>query len=244
MIIVSRLTVQPQAEQQRITMMRNTNPRTRFIYIVLSKTPTRFGVMIRRMIKDEYNHASIAFDEQFRELYSFGRYQYKVPLVAGLVKEYPERFSLLKKTYIQVRVYKIPVTQEQFQKGKRRISQIVNDEDGYLYNLFSVLSFPLTGGFATFKAYSCVEFVTHLLRYMNIPLSEEKPEYRFTPEDIRNSLELFLTYEGNLLDYCSASSEEARFFLSHPNYVLAAGKSMYAVARLLYRMVRHHGVSV
>lgn len=219
--------------------MKNSGTDNKYIFIVLSQTPTKFGIIIRRIIKEQYNHASIAFDERLDELYSFGRYQHKVPLVAGLIKEYPERFSLLKKAYINVRIFKIPVSQAQFIKGKCRVRQIDRDKDGYLYNLFSVISYPFFGGFSTFKAYSCVEFVAHILHFMNVPLCDDKADCRYTPEEIGSSLDLYLEYEGNLLDYCNRKTDEFEHFFESPNYIMATGKSVKSVARLLYRMVRY-----
>lgn len=215
----------------------------RYVYIVLSQTPTRFGSVIRKIIKEHFNHVSIAFDESLVELYSFGRYQHKVPLVAGLIREYPERFSLLKKAFINARIYKIPVSQAQYIRGRRRIRQITKDKDGYLYNLFSVISFPVLGGFSTFKAYSCVEFVAHVLRYMHIPLDDNRPEYSFTPEAIALSLDQYLEYEGNLLDYCNRTSSETEHFLENPNYLIATYRSVIVVGRLLYRMLRYREAS-
>ena len=41
---------------------------TRYIYVVLSQTPTKFGSMIRRRTKTKYSHISISFDEKLIEL--------------------------------------------------------------------------------------------------------------------------------------------------------------------------------
>ena len=209
------------------------------VFIVLSQTHTRFGFIIRKVTGEQFNHVSIAFDENLAELYSFGRYQHKVPLVAGLIKEFPERFSLSKSSFINVRIYKIPVSCTQYKKGKRRIRQITKDKDGYLYNLFSVISYPVIGGFSTFKAYSCAEFVAHLLRYMNILIDDERPEYSFTPENLGSSFNLFLEYEGNLLEYCSHENDSLEYYMENPNYLTATGRSFLVLSRLIYRMLRY-----
>ena len=155
-----------------------------YIYVVLSKTPTKVGSAIRKLAGIKYNHASIAFDRELIQLYSFARRQYKNPLDAGLVREHPEWFSLRRHNRVDVRIYKIPVTREQYLKGKTRILEIKHDSDGYLYNLFSVLFFPFMKGFETYKAYSCAEFVAHMIRTMGIELSPNKLDCMFTPQDI------------------------------------------------------------
>lgn len=45
----------------------------RDIYIVLTGTGTAFSGIIKWFTKAELNHASIAFDSELREVYSFGR---------------------------------------------------------------------------------------------------------------------------------------------------------------------------
>lgn len=211
-----------------------------YVYIVISQTPTLFGRVIRKIMKLKYNHASIAFDDKLEELYSFGRIQNKTPIIAGLVKEYPDRFSLRKKDYVSVKIYKIPVTNAQYQLGLNRIKQIEEDKDGYLYNLLSVLSYPLSKGFATYKTYSCVEFVVHMIQHMNIPLLDNRARYNYTPEELAKSLDQPVFYEGNLLDYCHNTSEEADFFFQRPKYIVATIKSIGIICRLIYRGFRYY----
>ena len=176
--------------------------RNYYIYVVLSQTQTRVGGAIRKLARIRYNHAAIAFDSELKQLYSFARRQYKNPLDAGLVREHPEWYSLRRFDRVDVRIYKIPVTRQQYLKGKSRILEIRHDADGYLYNLFSVLFFPFLKGFETYKAYSCAEFVAHMLRTMNIELAGDKLACAYTPQEIGERMGSWLMYEGNLLDYC------------------------------------------
>lgn len=208
-----------------------------YVYIVLSQTPTGFGRLIRKVAKLEYNHASIAFDKDLHELYSFGRKQSHVPLVAGFVKEYPERFSLKTNPQVNAKIYKIPVTRQQYILGKKRILQIENDEDEYLYNLFSVLLFPVIHGFSTFKAYSCSEFVIHILGCMNICIKDQKPCWQYTPEEIGDIFEQCLCFEGNLLEYCSSNQNDSEYFFENPGYLTATVGSIKVIARLIFRTI-------
>lgn len=207
-----------------------------YIYVVLSQTPTGFGRIIRKIGKISYNHASIAFDKELMELYSFGRKQNQVPIVAGFVKEYPERFSLKKNFHVNTKIYQIPVTRSQYMMGKERVQQIANDDD-YLYNLFSVLLFPFVHGFSTFKAYSCAEFVVHILGYMNISLKNEKLCCQYTPEDIGKIFQQYLYFKGNLLDYCSSNQTNCEYFFQNPSYIRATISSLHIIARLLFRKI-------
>lgn len=217
---------------------KSSHDREYYIYIVISETPTEFGRMIRKFAKIKYNHASIAFDENLKQLYSFGRHQYKNPLNAGLVKEYPERFTLRRFSRINVRIYRVPVTKEQYTLGKSRILEIKHDSDGYLYNLFSVLSFPVLKGFHTYKAYSCAEFVAHMVRTMGIELDSDKQNCEYTPEEIGRHINSCLFFEGNLLDYCREDEPIAGNFFDNPGYRQTAKTSCVLPAKLLYRKIR------
>ncbi len=208
-----------------------------YIYVVLSKTPTKVGGAIRKLAGITYNHASIAFDRELIQLYSFARRQYKNPLDAGLVREHPEWFSLRRHNHVDVRIYKIPVTREQYLKGKTRILEIKHDSDGYLYNLFSVLFFPFMKGFETYKAYSCAEFVAHMIRTMGIELSPNKLDCMFTPQEIGERIGNWLMFEGNLLEYCQTRPGKGNFF-EKPGYRRTAKTSVVLVITLLYRKMR------
>ena len=208
------------------------------IYLVISETPTKFGSVIRKFAHIKYNHASIAFDENLRRLYSFGRRQYKNPLNAGLIREYPERFTLRRFSRINVRIYRIPVTREQYLQGKSRILEIRHDRDGYLYNLFSVLSFPLLKGFHTYKAFSCAEFAAHMLRTVGLELDAGKQSCEFTPEEIGSRFNDLLFFEGNLLDYWKSAPAVPNDFFSDPGYLRTARTSCSLPMRLLYRKLR------
>ena len=57
------------------------------IYIVLTDTGTLLSKAIGMYTRTDLNHASIAFDEQLTEMYSFGRKQRHNPFIGGFVKE-------------------------------------------------------------------------------------------------------------------------------------------------------------
>lgn len=209
-----------------------------YIYIVISETPTEFGKVIRKFAKIKYNHASIAFDQELKQLYSFGRRQYRNPLNAGLIKEYPERFTLRRFSRINVRIYRVPVTKEQYTLGKSRILEIKHDSDGYIYNLFSVLSYPVFKGFHTYKAYSCAEFVAHMVRVMGIIMDPAKLNCEYTPEEIGSYVSNCLFFEGNLLDYCTWVPPVVGNFFDKPAYTLTAKTNCVLPVKLLYRKIK------
>lgn len=210
----------------------------KYIYIMLSQTLTDFGSVIRRVLDSEYNHASIAFESNLENLYSFARYHNCIPFVAGPVNEFPERFTLNKKDYVQVKIYRIPVTPEQHAHGEALAKHCMED-DSYLYNLFSALTFPAFRGISTYKAYTCSEFVVHLMNAMELSHGTEKPACKYTPKDLEIELEPFLYYHGNLLDCCKKDPERAKEYFEKLSFLQMVYESVLIISKLLYRSVRY-----
>ena len=124
---------------------------------MISQTNTRFARLVRKFGKTHYNHAAVALDEELEQLYAFARPKHKAVLLARLVKENVHRYTLGKEQTVNVVIFKIDVTMRQYLWVKNTIEQIYADKE-YIYNLLSVLSYPVSRGFSTYKAFSCIEF--------------------------------------------------------------------------------------
>lgn len=151
------------------------------IYIIISKTPTKFGKIIRKLGHTKYNHASIALDDDLSHIYAFARKKHNAPLLGGLVRESLDRFTLRRDVSVPVMVFKIPVTNRQHNE----ISNIVNemlDNKKYVYNLFSVFLHPFLKGFPVKHAYSCIEFVSYVLQYLGF--LQDKAACKYKPDDL------------------------------------------------------------
>ena len=118
----------------------------------------------------------------------------------------------------------------------------MNDEK-YLYNLYSVLFYPIFKGFYTYKAYTCVEFVIHMLKFMGIDLATDKPSYKYLPDELESILEFSPIYEGNLLEYAIGENISCGDFfdpmLNYREQFYATGISVVILSKLMYRKVRH-----
>jgi hypothetical protein len=161
----------------------------KFIYIVISRTPTKFGGLVRKCAKQQYNHASIALDEDLSHIYAFARSKHNSPLISGLVRESLDRFTLRKNARVPVIIFKIPVTQEQYDAIYLKIEEMLYNKK-YVYNLFSVLSHPFTKGFTVKHAFSCIEFVAYILQYLGFLL--DKPACKYKPDDLISELEQYI----------------------------------------------------
>jgi hypothetical protein len=204
------------------------------IYIIISKTPTRFGGVVRRFANQTYNHASIALDANLDHTYAFARKSHKAPLLGGLVRESLDRFTLRNNNPVPVVVFKIPVSMEQ----KLTITELINEMHNnrkYVYNLFSVLSYPITGGFCVKNAFSCIEFVSYILQYLG-HINEKLP-CKYKPDDLLVELKDYI-WKSEDIRNCMIYNENADDYFA-PFQIRIIPKSIAAVCRII-----KHGFSL
>lgn len=170
------------------------------VYIILSQTRTKFGWAIRRVGKVKYNHTAIALDDDFTEWYSFARKHHSAVLTGGVVKENIQRYTLKKDGAVQSAVFCIKLTDKKYEKIKKNIEKIYSDNE-YIYNLLSVITYPVFQGFKTYKAFTCAEFVAYLLDSAGVGGMFKEEFYKYTPDDIGKFLNDYLVFEGDLRDY-------------------------------------------
>lgn len=182
----------------------------KFIYVILSSTPSKFAKFIRFFSRTKYNHASLAFDEDLKEMWAFARKKNNLPIDAGVVPEFPERFTLMKEDDVPVRIYEVPVSAEQYNRIHDKVMEVHQDEK-YHYNFFSMLLYPIFKGFKVPKTYTCSEFVAGILHeYSGIYVNQ--PNESVIPEQLHIYLKDYLIYEGNLLEYRDFDPVESEFF--------------------------------
>ncbi len=217
--------------------MQSSDVKQYYVYVMLSRTHSRFGHAIRRVTGDTYSHASIAFDKDFKYLFGMGRFVNSVPVVAGLVREYPERFTLKRENYVEVIIYRIPVTKQQYMCGARRIREILRDSEGYFYNLYCTLTYPIFHGITSYKAYTCSELVVHLLKLMEVELPTDKEACCYTPEQMQELLAAYpVVHKGNLLDYVHSSIAGRPVFFRRFRCVRDSINTLYILILLACRI--------
>lgn len=204
------------------------------LYILTSVTPTKTGKIIRTLGKTTYNHCAISLDPELKRLYAFARKKYNTVFLGQLVHETVRRYTLGKNDMVPVSLFKIPVTLTQYKWVQQEISRIQNDKQ-YRYNLFSVISYPIRGGFKTDKAFSCVEFVMHLLEGVDIHFDKEG--YQIRPDDLAELLKEYIFFEGNLLDYVNDDEDDPEFFA--PLSIREVRDTAVTIFELSRRLVTH-----
>lgn len=198
------------------------------VYFMISQTHTRFAWMIRKFGSTQYNHAAISLDPELKELYAFARPRRNAVFLGRLVHEQLFYYSRGKYPCINVVIFKLPVTQRQYDEIRRIVHQVYHDEE-YVYNLFSVLTYPLTKGFGVKKAFSCIEFVIYLLVHLGICPAGQL--YRYKPDDLLRILEPYTWYTGNLLEYTGQSGP------ADPEYLAPLSPRLWLRSMLALRTV-------
>lgn len=163
-----------------------------------------FTKMIKLYTKKPYNHASIVFDEQMMEVYSFGRKKPRNPFVGGFVYEDVRQGLFLN---ARCAIYSCNVTEEQLGKMRSFINKIEKEKDLYRYNLLGIISFIINKPLHRKNAYFCSEFVARVLKEGEL-IDFEKPLSLISPSDLQNIENLTLEYEGLLADLFADSAKE------------------------------------
>ncbi len=182
----------------------------KYIYAILFSTPFNTGKFIRLITGFPYNHGGIAFDFEMKKFYSFARRYKSTPFYGGFVME-----SLLRykhgKNIATAAVYKIPVSEEQFESAKNRVSQMQRENEDYLYNFASAFFFPLEHWVEIEKAYTCMEFVLSMLKtYADVP--ELKAKEFYSIEEFYGLMEPYKCFEGSVKPFLrNADWEEDKF---------------------------------
>lgn len=170
------------------------------VYILLSDTGTLFTKSIKKYTKAPYNHASLAFDRELNDMYSFGRKNPNNPLHGGFVKEDVLSGTYSKYPQTTCVIYGLQVTEREVRKMKRVLNIFIKNKQKFLYNILGVVGVSLDEPIEFSNSYFCSQFVAEVLQRSGIKLWEKLPAL-VTPEDFRGNDRLKLIYEGKLLDY-------------------------------------------
>ncbi len=175
---------------------------TRSLYILLSKTKTLPSRFINFLNPMPYVHASIAFDENLDEMYSFARKKVHYPFYCGLIDEDIDKGIFARKKGTECLVLRLPVTEEEYGRVHESVESFKANRKKYGYNYLGVLACKFHRSIERKYDYFCTQFVDKVLQMSGINLFGKKPG-QVTPEDYRTSDKLEHMYEGLLTNYRS-----------------------------------------
>jgi hypothetical protein len=171
--------------------------REKKIYILLTDTGTILTRLIKSYTKKPYNHASIAFDAELIEVYSFGRKTAKNPFIGGFVRE-DIHSVLFKQAYCAI--YSLTITNDEFQKTYQYIQEIAAEKEHYRYNFIGLFGVLFKKPIKRKNAFFCSQFVASVLKEGKI-IDFEKDLSLIEPSDLPHSANFQLTFEGRLKGY-------------------------------------------
>lgn len=172
------------------------------IYVLMTDTGTLFTKMIKFVTKAPRNHASIAFDSDLKDVYSFGRKQPLNPLSGGFVKE-DMKGKLFGKAVCAV--YSCTISRSAYERMQAYILAIEANKENYKYNLIGLFGVMLNMEFQRENAYFCTQFVAKVFEHSGLPIAD-KPASLVTPGDLENSAALQLEFQGELERYIQRQS--------------------------------------
>ncbi|OME91306.1 MULTISPECIES: hypothetical protein [Paenibacillus] len=172
----------------------------RSVFILLTNTGTLFTKVIQGYTRAPYNHASISFNRELSELYSFGRKNPNNPLNGGFVKEDLKTGTFSKYPNTTCVIYELQVSERDIAKMKRVLQAFIRKDKKYFYNILGVLGIALKEPIEFSNSYFCSQFVAEILQRSGVRLWHKLPAL-VTPDDFRQSERLQLIYEGKLSEY-------------------------------------------
>ena len=178
--------------------------REKKIYILLSDTGTILTRLIKSYTKKPYNHASIAFDAELIEVYSFGRKTAKNPFIGGFVRE--DIHSVIF-SQADCAIYSLNITNDEFQKMHQYIQEIASKKENYRYNFIGLFGVLFKKPIKRKNAFFCSQFVASVLKESKVIDLEEREISLVKPSDLTDTANFQLIFEGGLKDYQSRNNE-------------------------------------
>ncbi len=173
------------------------------IYVLLTNTGTLFSKTIQLYTKNRLNHASIAFDQELTEVYSFGRKNPSNPFLAGFVRE-DVRGAFFEDSLCSL--FKCTISHSTYVCIRNQIRYMEKNRDQYKYNLLGMVGVMLNIELKRDYAYFCSQFVASVFEQSGFVLVD-KPALFVTPGDFEQTSKLELVYQGKLHTYTGVQTE-------------------------------------
>ena len=183
------------------------------IYIVLTDTGTLLSKAIGMYTRKDLNHASIAFDDELTEMYSFGRKQRHNPFVGGFVKENATDGIF---EQADCAIFSCEVTKEEYIKMRKKIRQIEQTKELYRYNFIGLFAVAVNKDLQRKHAFFCSQFVATIVNESGMQMFTVPPNL-VQPHHFSQLKCLKRVFEGNLQSYINkVRGIEEQPIVAHP----------------------------
>ena len=179
---------------------------SKMIYIVLTKTKTVLSKAIQIYTQHDFNHVSISFDPELKEMYSFGRKNINNPWIGGFVHENASSTLLRESNCV---VLACPVTEQQYRLLKNRITYYKKNENEYKYNFIGLFGVACRVKIKRERAFFCSQFISNLFEEVGLSLYGKSP-YFMQPNDFIHLPYLTFVYKGTIEDFIGFTEEKQK----------------------------------
>ena len=208
----------------------------RFFYVAFLSTPYKMGEFIRKMTGFPYNHTAISLSPKMKYLYSFSRHYKNAPFYGGFTKESVLRYRK-KDNFAQIKICAVPVSEENYQKAKKRLEFFANHSEEHIYNMISAVCFPFKTRVRIKHSYTCVEFVLSMLeKYAEIPVLKNKKFCSI--KELSALLEDYKIYEGSAEKFIENACWEGDTFPQEKGKWFYWKKTALNNGKLVYRFAK------
>lgn len=195
------------------------------LYVMISKTDTGVGGIIRKVSGYPYNHVSMTLDDSFRSWVSFARFIQDTPLYGGFIVEPSERF-LAKGQTIDIRVFALDLTQGRYEELRQLFAKAGTPDNGYIYNYLELLTLSVGVKCPIRDAYSCLGFANTVMG----------TSYR-SIRDLDRQMTPMLYYNGTLNDLAPDSGDRSDIYFTRLGLWNGLVRSVKTLGTMFRRIV-------
>ncbi len=187
--------------------MSTSEQKKRSVYIVVTRTGTGPARVIRLFSRMPYTHVSLSGDPSLRQLYSFCRNYTPLPFPATFNRELIGEGTFGKFSNIPCEVYKVPLTEEQYERFQCMIDHFLTCRKLYSYSIMGLLRVRFQIESELQNKFVCSQFVAYVLDECGVKL--DKPASLYSPDDLRFLPDARLIYRGELNRYYHELNDDA-----------------------------------
>lgn len=167
----------------------------RYLYITLIKAHTGLGGVAGRLTGYPYTHIAVSFDPSLTDFVSFSRRYHHFPFNAGFTHEYRDYYAFGEHKSFRAKVFRLPVSEKAYGKILAFVEE--RESGGYLFNVYSMATMTLLGGFPIVGAENCMSFTAQVIGLSGC-VRLKKPYYRYSIKDMNELLAGFELFEGRI----------------------------------------------
>ena len=167
------------------------------IYVLLTKTGTVPSKIIGKLSRARFSHASLSIDNEFTDMFSFGRKGMKV-FPGGFAKENLRTRVLKKYENCPCEVISMEVTDENYEKIKNKALYFSDNKDLFGYSYIGIFACWCRIKLKFKNRYFCSQCVSEILKAGNVQLPYDPLLMR--PMDFMKIKDIKKEYLGTIKD--------------------------------------------